>query len=810
MKKNLLAFLLLFAILIPGRSFGENAFVVQSVLGKLQTISGLTFFKDYRDDDSSLNANFAVGSPTATYTAARSSSAPATYADASGKINLLTTANVRRWRGGYYDSTGFHAKPGELYEGTASTNLVTYSNDVTNAAWTKTNLDTSSGDAPYVTNPGTLLEGFEDATEWTASGSGVITNDAVHYKAGTQGVKLFSTTDHSGTMKKTINLDLSSVDNFSLWFYVDNVISFVQIKFASTTNSSEYLTYSYTGVAGKTGWHHLILNKADFTSVGGESWSNTMIRLSLIAKTTTAGDMNCTFDNLTYSYAGKAKILLDFDDATADAYTKVYPIMAAAGFVGNIPTNVFRIDVLGNYMTSAELTTMYNAGWDIVNHGYSHLEMVGLSASEIDHEVNGEYDWLISHGFTRSAKFYVYGSGYNNEIIAKIRERHVQARLYSTIGNCHSHLTYDSSTDNFTMPISFPILSTDSVASIETVIDNCISKGIPCRLVFHQVADSAIGGIYYLTTDFQSVIDYIKTKTDAGLAEVVTYSQYYSEYGNAPDATAQQNIRATAADATVLLAADTATNAQTYSVFLKRNRGSGTVSITADSGATYTPVTLLDTWARFNVTATAATQKCGIKLGTSGDSVAVYGQQFENDTYPSSLIPTTTTSLTRPAESLKYVLSGNMTAAAETICLKFSPIFNATDLTGYPIFFKTDTKTRQFSFDKTLDTWTFGPNITDSPTANTNIGTTYGATLKNVSQVVCGTSIAATGNPNFALSQNGLNYTTNNTDWTENAFGTYFYYGVQMRASLEYIAIFSRALSDSEQLKVSNILGVNN
>lgn len=103
---------------IPATSSG------MSILQQLQNIpgGGLTFFKDYRPNASSLNADFSVGSNAATYTAARSESAPSMYTDSNGIIQLLTTADVRRWKGGYYDATGFHLQSGEMIEA-AGTNL---------------------------------------------------------------------------------------------------------------------------------------------------------------------------------------------------------------------------------------------------------------------------------------------------------------------------------------------------------------------------------------------------------------------------------------------------------------------------------------------------------------------------------------------------------------------------------------------------------------------------------------------------------------------------------------------------------------
>ena len=66
------------------------------------------------------------------------------------------------------------------------------------------------------------------------------------------------------------------------------------------------------------------------------------------------------------------------------------------------------------------------------------------------------------------------------------------------------------------------------------------------------------------------------------------------------------------------------TIAKVFSVWLKRISGSGVVSISAD-GFTFTTVTLNGTWARYKVSSSNTTIAAGIKIVTSGDSIAAFG-----------------------------------------------------------------------------------------------------------------------------------------------------------------------------------------
>jgi hypothetical protein len=73
------------------------------------------------------------------------------------------------------------------------------------------------------------------------------------------------------------------------------------------------------------------------------------------------------------------------------------------------------------------------------------------------------------------------------------------------------------------------------------------------------------------------------------------------------------------------------TNTYTFSVWMRRRTGTGTVGIQAGTGS-YTTVTLTNDWQRFSVTSSVTTtgvRSAGIQIGTSGDEVDVWGAQLE-------------------------------------------------------------------------------------------------------------------------------------------------------------------------------------
>jgi hypothetical protein len=130
------------------------------------------------------------------------------------------------------------------------------------------------------------------------------------------------------------------------------------------------------------------------------------------------------------------------------------------------------------------------------------------------------------------------------------------------------------------------------------------------------------------------------------------------------------SITASAANGTVLQSITSASAARASSAYVKRITGTGVIEMTQDNGATWTAVTVTSAWTRVSIpSATITNPVVGFRIVTNGDAIAVDGVQLENGAFPTSYIPTTTTSLTRSAD----------VASVTTL----SPWYNATEGTIY-------------------------------------------------------------------------------------------------------------------------------
>jgi hypothetical protein len=110
-------------------------------------------------------------------------------------------------------------------------------------------------------------------------------------------------------------------------------------------------------------------------------------------------------------------------------------------------------------------------------------------------------------------------------------------------------------------------------------------------------------------------------------------------------------ITASAANGTILQSVTSASAARATSAYVKRITGTGAISMTQDGGATWTAVTVSNSWERVSIpSATVANPSVGFRVSTSGDAIAVDYVQCENGSLPTSPIETTTISATRNAD----------------------------------------------------------------------------------------------------------------------------------------------------------------
>lgn len=245
--------------------------------------------------------------------------------------------------------------------------------------------------------------------------------------------------------------------------------------------------------------------------------------------------------------------------------------------------------------------------------------------------------------------------------------------------------------------------------------------------------------------------------------------------------------------------------------FLIRNSSEGGVAQYLSSALA--PTT---SWCRFTYTATVTNATAdrarplivisGVDNGEAND-VEYWGIQIEVSPYATSFIPTTTASLTRPAEVLKYVNAGNRTASQESIFVKFAPEWNGTDMDATRRLLSDDSQSRQIRITNG-DVWQFFTNIIDSSLSQV-ISTTIPSI--NTSAVIGVIAYGETAGTNSAFYYNGSSQATNTTNYITPNFGVNFALGntiggSQINGLIQSVVFFNHPITAGEAVTITAIL----
>ena len=142
----------------------------------------------------------------------------------------------------------------------------------------------------------------------------------------------------------------------------------------------------------------------------------------------------------------------------------------------------------------------------------------------------------------------------------------------------------------------------------------------------------------YNPTTPKNLLGYTESLT-TGWTNTNTTDAIVSEV-NPVGLTGAVDVAATAGNGTLLSSLSLLASPYTFSIWLKRKTGGGTVEITVD-GTTYVAAAVTGTWTRFSttLTPTAGTKTPGIRLVTSGDAVYAWGAQLSDSASLDSYVP---------------------------------------------------------------------------------------------------------------------------------------------------------------------------
>lgn len=376
---------------------------------------------------------------------------------------------------------------------------------------------------------GTLLEGFQTLADWTRqSAAGSIAEDTTNFTYGDKSIRVTFASGTSVFYDKTISqvVDGGSA-SMMLKVYIPSLTNLesIALYIASISNFSKFFSKTIQATTLHEGFNYIAISPTEWSATGGELWTNTMVRLR-IRVNATAGTPAVSFCSIHTKQYNKPKILVTFDDSWDSQYTKGYSYMSTLGLKGTIYCIADKVDTAG-YMTTAQCSEIYAAGWDLGTHGNVNLTTLATQALQ-EVEISSNEAFLTANGFTRSNKHYAYpNGGYNDNARAALA-----ALGYKTARTIINAQQPDYLDEKYLLK-RYAIYHTTTVAAATGYIDAALAQGTAILLNFHIIVDAdADTSTKVLTATFNSIMDYIKSKKDQGVLDVVTISEWYNGLTN--------------------------------------------------------------------------------------------------------------------------------------------------------------------------------------------------------------------------------------------------------------------------------------
>jgi peptidoglycan/xylan/chitin deacetylase (PgdA/CDA1 family) len=121
------------------------------------------------------------------------------------------------------------------------------------------------------------------------------------------------------------------------------------------------------------------------------------------------------------------------DDGHRATLNRLKPLLDSKGIVACAAIVVDYMNNQPDYMKSAEVMQLKNAGWEIMSHSYNHIHLADQTESAIDFNLQNSYDTLNQLGFEVDGMVYPFGST-NPYILEKTKQiyKYAFGGLYDT------------------------------------------------------------------------------------------------------------------------------------------------------------------------------------------------------------------------------------------------------------------------------------------------------------------------------------------------------------------------------------------
>jgi peptidoglycan/xylan/chitin deacetylase (PgdA/CDA1 family) len=390
---------------------------------------------------------------------------------------------------------------------------------------------------------------------WTASGSGVGSNNANDTATFVKGSQSFAmTTTGAGSVANIRRYGAPAVDltgkAIRLTFRVTDVsrINQINLLVGTSTLANSYswrvfthstsaqnqvqsgewatVTLQWSGVRSPTGTYTV-----GSTGVPSTTSGFTDMAFQVVDKATGAATVHLQsveiIDGTVTDFPGGA-VSITFDDCYSSVWSLARPKMDALGYRGTIYTIADVIDTSGVYLTKANLRSMQDySGWEIAGHAYTvaahNAKYTTLSTQAVLDELRNMRAWLVSNGFP--SEHFAYPGGWFGPTTDGDPIDQLTAKYFSTGRGISSA---DNAAETVPPGMSYRMRSITGIGSMAGAaspaypptllaaggaLDRCASTGSWLTLTFHEVVSGTAATTNQCSkTDFDAIMDGIAAR----------------------------------------------------------------------------------------------------------------------------------------------------------------------------------------------------------------------------------------------------------------------------------------------------------
>ena len=176
---------------------------------------------------------------------------------------------------------------------------------------------------------------------------------------------------------------------------------------------------------------------------------------------------------------GTGLVTIQFDDGYDNVYTVAKPVLDAAGVVGSVPIITSLVGNTGR-LTWEQIISLYESGWEIVNHSHSHVDYTTLTAEQVDTDLLTSNNLFAANGIRPKA--FVFPGNQSNSTL-----RLAVAKYHSLIRAVAPSSVFKNSYQ--TSPSFLACMSSEiyTQAQVETVLSSIATAGGWLILYQHSI-----------------------------------------------------------------------------------------------------------------------------------------------------------------------------------------------------------------------------------------------------------------------------------------------------------------------------------